>query len=459
MRVAFSIIHNGLHHLHHNLQYKKILDCCDKWVVVEGASMSNGSTNWCNSFPESFHVNGGSNDGTREFLSQLSSESDKLVYIKSNGFWNSKDYQVNRAIEEVKKITHSCWLWEIDIDEQWECDQMDQAELELLSSGCKAACFKAKCFIGKNLRAIGDWGEACTYGYTRLWKWEGEEFVCHEPPILNGLMGVDPVMLTPVFKHFNYYFEKDVVFKDKWYGGHEGIYERWKLINSLDRKFFPMHISNLIIGPWGNSNSAIIYDDSSSIRKIVQIGSNNGRDHVFEKLKVGKFQCIFVEPNPYSVIELKKTYSHLENSIFENSAISTFDGEIDMYFNDMESGDSSHSSISLSHVLDHNNPKENITHKKVKCLMLETLLKKHSWDSDEIEWLYIDAEGHDCDIILSTDFSKLRIKNIFFETVHSDGSFKKGEKLERTFNWLYSHGYLKNARETIDNSNIAFSRP
>jgi FkbM family methyltransferase len=192
---------------------------------------------------------------------------------------------------------------------------------------------------------------------------------------------------------------------------------------------------------------------------MVQIGANNGHDHVYEKINNGKFQCIFIEPNPYSFVELKKTYSHLEDSIFENSAISTFDGEIDMYFNDMESGDSSHSSISLSHVLDHNNPKENITHKKVKCLMLETLLKKYSWDSDEIEWLYIDAEGHDCDIILSTDFSKLRIKNIFFETVHSDGSFKKGEKLERTFNWLYSHGYLKNARETIDNDNVAFSKP
>lgn len=459
MRIAFSIIHNGLHHLHHNDQYQKILNSCDRWIVVEGAALSNGSTNWCKEFPYDFHKDGGSTDGTREFLEYLSKQSDKLIYIPSSGFWHSKDHQVNRAIEEVKKITNECWLWEIDIDEQWDISQMDEAEREMSASGSKAGCFRARCFIGKNLRAIGDWGEAYSYGYTRLWRWQGEYFICHEPPVLEGLMGKDPKMLSPIFNHYNYYFDKDVIFKDKWYGGHEDIYKRWKLINSLDKRFFPMHISNLITGSWGNSNSSIIYVDCPGSKKMVQIGANNGHDHVYEKNNNGKFQCIFIEPNPYSFVELKKTYSHLENSIFENSAISTFDGEIDMYFNDMESGDSSHSSVSLSHVLDHNNPKENITHKKVKCLMLETLLKKYSWDSDEIEWLYIDAEGHDCDIILSTDFSKLRIKNIFFETVHSDGSFKKGEKLERTFNWLYSHGYLKNARETIDNDNIAFSKP
>jgi hypothetical protein len=131
MRIVFSIIHNGLHHLHHNTQYENILKSCDKWIVVEGASRSNGSTKWCNEFPDDLHLNGGSIDGTREFLEFLSKETDKLIYIPSNGFWQSKDHQVNRAIEEVKKITNRCWLWEIDIDEQWELEQMDAAEKEL----------------------------------------------------------------------------------------------------------------------------------------------------------------------------------------------------------------------------------------------------------------------------------------------------------------------------------------
>lgn len=459
MRIVFSIIHNGLHHLHHNNQYQNILKSCDKWVIVEGASCSTGSTKWCNEFPSDLHLNGGSIDGTREFLQFLSSQTDRLIYVPSNGFWESKDHQVNRAIEEVKKITNRCWLWEIDIDEQWDQEQMDFAERELFDSGSKAGCFRAICFLGRNLRAIGDWGEARSSGYIRLWKWEGENFICHEPPIIEGQMGVEPRMLSQVFRHYNYYFDKDVIFKDKWYGGHEGIYDRWKLINSLDKRFFPMHISNLIVGPWGRSNSSIMYVDSPGRKKLVQIGANKGHDHVFEATKTNNYECLLVEPNPYCMEALKECYSIFDMCRFEQCAVSTKNGTVQMYFNDIDSGDSSHSSVSLDHVLKHNNLKNSITTMDVCSVTLESLLEKHGWKTEGIEWLYIDAEGHDCDIILSTDFSELNIKNIFFETIHSDGPFNQGEKLERTFQWLYLHGYLKNAIKTKDSHNIAFSRP
>lgn len=259
MRVAFTIIHNGLHHLKHNEQYRRILDACDHWVVVEGASRSNGSTRWCKEFPTELHSNGGSIDGTREFLRALSKQESALTYIPSDGFWNSKDDQVNRAIDEVRKITDRCFLWQIDIDEQWEETAMDAAEDELLSKKGKVGAFRADCRIGKSIRAVGDWGEAVTYGYTRLWDWAGERFICHEPPVIEGQMGKDATMLSQRFVHYNYYFEEDVHFKDRWYGGHEGILERWRLVNSMDSRFFPMHISNLITGEWGKTNSAIVY--------------------------------------------------------------------------------------------------------------------------------------------------------------------------------------------------------
>jgi FkbM family methyltransferase len=458
MRIVFSIIHNGIHHLHHNNQYNRILSSCDKWVVVEGASRSNGSTKWCKDFPDDLHVNGGSNDGTREFLKYHSNTNEKLIYIPSNGFWQSKDHQVNRAIEEVKKITDRCWLWEIDIDEQWEPEQMDAAENELFDSGAKAGCFRANCFVGRNLRAIGDWGEAFSSGYIRLWKWEGENFICHEPPIIEGQMGIEPTMLSQVFRHYNYYFDKDVIFKDRWYGGHEQIFERWKLINSLGKNFFPMHISNLITGPWGNSNSSIIYVEPNGKKKLIQIGANRGYDHVFEITKHNKHECILVEPNKYLIDSLKDCYKNCDNITIENCAISTFDGSVDMYFNDMKEGDSSHSSLSLSHVLDHNNKKENIIKSNVPCMKLESLIQKYNWINEEIEWLFIDAEGHDCDIILSTDFSKFNIKNVFFETIHSDGSFKNGQKLQKTIDYLMSFGYVINAKKITDESNLTLSK-
>ncbi len=259
MRIAFTIIFNGLHHLLHNDQYKKILNDCDKWVVVEGASNSNGSTKWCKQMPDEYHKNGSSVDGTREFLNELAHSESKLVYVPSNGFWHSKDAQVNRAIEEVKKITNKCFLWQIDIDEQWPEGTMDQVEKEMLENNVKVGACKQICYVGKNLVPVGEW--AGDGGIIRIWNWEGESFERHEPPILQGTEGKITKLLTPVFHHYNYYFEKDVKFKDAWYGGHENILERWKLINSLPKEAFPLHISALITGYWGTTKTIIIWKD------------------------------------------------------------------------------------------------------------------------------------------------------------------------------------------------------
>ena len=262
MRVIFSIVLNGLHHLLHNNQYRFILDNCDKWIVVEGASHPNGSTRWCKPFPEEFHKNGGSIDGTREFLETLSKLEPNIIYIQSDGFWDSKDQQVNMAIQELKKITNNCYLWEFDVDEQWTTESMNQAEQELISENLKTGKFRANCYVGKNLLAVGEWGESVDGGYNRLWNWEGELFARHEPPLLEGILDERSKVLTPRFNHYNYYFEQDVKFKDLWYGGHEHIHERWKIINSLSKEHFPIHISELITGGWGRTNSAIIWKDS-----------------------------------------------------------------------------------------------------------------------------------------------------------------------------------------------------
>jgi len=259
MRIVFSIIFNGLHHLLHNDQFRFILNNCDKWIIVEGASESNGSTNWCKKMPDEYHNNGGSIDGTRQFLKELSQQESKLVYVPSSGFWSSKDQQVNRAIDEIKKITDKCFLWQMDIDEQWTAEAMNQAEMEMSEYKIKIGAFQSECYCGKNLRPVGEW--ACPDGVYRLWDWEGEYFTKHEPPTLDGCKDKLGKLLTPIFKHFNYYWEKDVKFKDAWYGGHEQIYERWKYINSLPKETFPIHISSLISGYWGTTNTNIVWKD------------------------------------------------------------------------------------------------------------------------------------------------------------------------------------------------------
>lgn len=54
--------------------------------------------------------------------------------------------------------------------------------------------------------------------FNRVTWWKGDRYRTHEPPVWQG--GNDPaIILSPKIEHYSYYFEEDVKFKDKWYGG------------------------------------------------------------------------------------------------------------------------------------------------------------------------------------------------------------------------------------------------
>lgn len=257
MRIAFTIILNGLHHLKHNDYYKLVPNIFDYWIIVEGASNNKGSTSWCRNMSSNYHNNGKSIDGTTEFLKNISKQYNNIVYIEPEKMWDSKDQQVNKAIEEIKKITNNCYLWEIDIDEQWSKDNIEQAEYTLKQHKGKTGCFLCNYYVGKDLIVKGMWGEGYALPYRRLWNWNGELFETHEPPKLVGGNGLG-LLLPQKFNHYAYYFEEDVKFKNDWYSGHDGVYEKWKQLQ-VETKF-PIHISKLlgISTHWGNTNTLII---------------------------------------------------------------------------------------------------------------------------------------------------------------------------------------------------------
>jgi len=258
MRIAFTIILNGKKHLLHNNYYETLLDAFDKWVIVEGVAEPGGSTSWCKALPDKFHKNWLSNDGTTEFLNELQKKTNKLVVVrKNNSPWSSKDEQVNAAIDAIKRSTNKCFLWQIDIDEQWTKKDISSSEQYLKENNAKTGCFLCNFYVGKNLLAKGMWGEGRYLPYRRLWKWEGEEFKTHEPPTLKGKNG--PGILIPIkFNHYAYYFEDDVIFKENYYSGYEGLHNRWNSIQNIHTK---THISNLLGTNtwWANTNTVIEY--------------------------------------------------------------------------------------------------------------------------------------------------------------------------------------------------------
>ncbi len=257
LRIGYTIILNGLHHLTHHDYAEYLASHLDYWIIIEGANDNQGSTSWCKPMQQTYHNNGASIDGTVPFLEDLEKKYNSVICKYANGVWESKDAKINAAIEVVKSLTQSCFLWEIDCDEQWTIKQMEYAEKELILKRGKTGLFYCDFFVGKDLLAKGDWGEGYACPYRRLWNWAGEYYQAHEPPLLEGGNGKE-VLLNPRFRHYAYYFEKDVAFKNEWYGDHEGILDRWKLLQRETQ--FPQNITKLLsnTGKWGKTNTLIV---------------------------------------------------------------------------------------------------------------------------------------------------------------------------------------------------------
>lgn len=260
MRIAFTIILNGLRHLKHANYQHAMTTMFDHWVIVEGVSRPTGSTSWCKELSTDFHNNYLSNDGTTEFLDSIKSDKVTIVRCKDKP-WNNKDDQVNAAIDHIKTITNECMLWQVDIDEKWTARQLREAEETLKLNKGKTGCFLCNYYVGPKQIATGQWGEGNYEPYRRLWDWKGEKFISHEPPKLDGKNG--PGLLLPQkFNHFAYYYEEDVKFKEAYYQGYEGLLSRWKEVQNNKGT---IHLSKLL-GPntwWSNTETYIKYVDAS----------------------------------------------------------------------------------------------------------------------------------------------------------------------------------------------------
>lgn len=236
MRVAFTIIYNGLHHLQHNGFAEFMAANFDLWVVVEGHARPGGSTSWCKFIP----VDPVSNDGTIDYMEQFCRNHKNVKFYSHGRFWHSKDMQVNHALDMIRARTSNAMLWQVDCDEVWSIKDIEKAEHIALSRYENAFSFQHHQYVGENLIASGGWGDSSV---TRLWKWKGEFFTSHEPAAIQGQK--DYFIPGLKFHHYSYYFERDVIFKSQYYRGHEKVYENWLRLQSKTETDFPLNITSL----------------------------------------------------------------------------------------------------------------------------------------------------------------------------------------------------------------------
>lgn len=175
---------------------------------------------------------------------------------------------------------------------------------------------------------------------------------------------------------------------------------------------------------------------------IIQLGSNNGDDHVLSlvKEKEGEIQeLILVDALPECVALTKRQYSFFKGNLSViNVAIGTKNGLIDIFYPKGQD-QSIHASFAPDHLFAHGH--EEIEKIKVPCLNINTFLGALSLE--RIDYLFVDTEGMDIAILLEMDFDKYSPTNLKFENSHSEGPRKgMGNSYLELVNKLEKLNYL-----------------
>ncbi|MEL6867941.1 MAG: FkbM family methyltransferase [Bacteroidota bacterium] len=177
---------------------------------------------------------------------------------------------------------------------------------------------------------------------------------------------------------------------------------------------------------------------------FVQIGANEGQveDPIYYHIRMSNWRGILVEPQQAEFELLKKNYRHSAHLHFEQLAISDRVGERKFYYIEKDKGNVPHWVSKLSsfdesiprQVLERY-PQAQISHTMVQCTTLMELLAKHQ--IEKLDFLMIDTEGHDYEILKTLDLDRYRPEVIIFENNHLSKS-----DYQAALDQLSAKGYL-----------------
>lgn len=181
--------------------------------------------------------------------------------------------------------------------------------------------------------------------------------------------------------------------------------------------------------------------------KFVQLGSNVGNDNLFKYLENSNQEIEFgllVEANLLHIENLKKCYKLYPNVIVENVAIkppSHLEDTLKFFYCTTDGPLYESTSCRIEHIQKHLEMCPHLSGGEIKtfevsCVTIETLFDNHN--ITELDWLLIDVEGIDAELLLSTDWSKYNIKKFEFENIHFQEIEKRNiEKM------LHEFGYIR----------------
>lgn len=172
---------------------------------------------------------------------------------------------------------------------------------------------------------------------------------------------------------------------------------------------------------------------------IVQIGACKGYDHVYNFVKdlTDNF-LIIVEPMAFHQDDLERCYSPVKqknNVIQVPACIVPYEqtSKVTIYYSVNDAPEYQVASINKQHVLKHGYSESSIGQFSVTALTLDQLFAQYSIRA--LDYLFLDIEGIDAEVILAFDLNKYNIKNIQIEHLHL------GNKTELVKQKFFDAGY------------------
>jgi len=188
---------------------------------------------------------------------------------------------------------------------------------------------------------------------------------------------------------------------------------------------------------------------------IVQFGANTGNDHVTKLLREKiipsgeKYHLYLVEPVKYCIPELLESYKDVKNKTLETAAIvpnhDNRNKMVEIFYG--EDTNYAVSSLKESHVTRLSREYKSIKKLYVRAITPDELFFK--WGIENIDYLFIDIEGFDHEVIESISLNKHNINFICWEHQHNITT------INQTIDTLLKHNF---SIEKGRNNSYAYKR-
>jgi hypothetical protein len=194
---------------------------------------------------------------------------------------------------------------------------------------------------------------------------------------------------------------------------------------------------------WVNRNTTEQFFDTwinkNPKSKGIAIGTHDGTTGEWVKhVKNNTTYAVLVEASKKQFDDLTKNYSNFNNVSLRNNVI-TGNGENVKFY---EFGSGHTNTLSESHYKNHIYVNEEVTIVNMASVGINDLIIEENLQHN-LDWLHLDTESIDDEIIMSLDFDKInKPKLIVFETINfSKQRIGNNERIDKLFNWLEFNGY------------------